>query len=73
MHGLPRPFPGQLCVAVELEIEDKDAVRTALELFRKSDADFSDALIVTRNRRRGIERTGTFDETAARLEGFEAL
>ena len=49
-----------------LAFENLEALVRALHLYRTSNADLSDALIVECNRARGCENTLTFDKRAAR-------
>ncbi len=54
-------------------LEDANHVESAIRIFRGSKADFSDCLIVERNRERGSDLTHTFDRKAAKLEGFRLI
>jgi len=63
----------QLLRTAELEIEDSDLVRDALERFAAGKYDFADALIGLRNQRRGVSETYTFDQNAATLPEFRLL
>ena len=51
-------------------VEHHDEVRAALEDYRSRRADFIDALILRINGARGCEAMATFDDRAARLNGF---
>ena len=51
-------------------VEHHDAVRASLEDYRAGGTDFVDALIGHINRARGCDATATFDQKAARLDGF---
>ena len=64
---------GQLLRTAELEIEEKDSVRSALEVFELQSADFSDCLIIQRNRRAGVTHTYTFDKNASKVTGFKLI
>jgi predicted nucleic-acid-binding protein len=63
----------QLLRTAELEIEDSDLVREALERFASVKCDFADALIGLRNQRRGASQTYTFDQNAATLPEFKLV
>lgn len=62
-----------LLSAAQLRLQDAEAVWLALQDYRNSTADFSDALIATFARSAGCERTLTFDRAAARHPGFALL
>lgn len=51
-------------------VEHHDAVRASLEDYQAGRADFADALIGRINRVRGCEATATFDQRAAKSDGF---
>ncbi len=53
--------------------EDSDALQGAIDLFRKSKAEFSDALIGAKARSKGARTTYTFDRVLAHQEGFSRL
>lgn len=57
----------------ELVIEDGTAVAEALDLFRRTRADFADLLIGVTNRRAGCATTYTFDRAAAATGDFTAV
>ena len=59
--------------ARQFSIEDRDAVRRALESYRRRAGDFADYLIGERNRRRGCDTTRTFDTRLVGSELFEAV
>ena len=63
----------KLLAAPDIELEDHDVVRAALETFRNRGVDFADALIGEVNRARGCEATATFDRRAGKLGGFVRL
>jgi predicted nucleic-acid-binding protein len=63
----------QLLATAELELEDADAVRRALALYKDGKADFSDGLLAVRNAGAGARITYTFDRKAASLPGFELV
>jgi len=60
----------QLLRTAELEIEDSDLAKQALERFASGKYDFADALIGLRNERAGASPTYTFDRTASTLPEF---
>ena len=60
----------QLLRTIELLVEDRDAVWSALREFEAGTADFADCLIAHRNRARGCMQTFTFDRAAARGRHF---
>ncbi len=51
-------------------VKHHDAVRASLEDYRAGGTDFADALIGHINRARGCDATATFDQKAAKLDGF---
>jgi predicted nucleic-acid-binding protein len=51
-------------------VEHHDAVRASLEDYKAGRADFAGALIARVNRAYGCEATATFDQKAAKLDGF---
>ena len=56
-----------------LAIEDEPSFDEALSSYAASAADFPDCLIVARHRSAGVMDTYTFDERAAKLNGFQLL
>ena len=54
-------------------LEDKASVESALEDYKKSNADFADCLIGQRNRALGCEATLSFDRRLKHLEAFAVL
>jgi predicted nucleic-acid-binding protein len=62
-----------LISAPQLTLERADVIWRALEAFRISKADFSDAVIAELGRDAGCDKTFTFDRNAAAHPGFEAL
>ncbi len=54
-------------------VEDEMLVKVAIDLFLNSSADYSDCLILARNKARSITPTHTFDRRAAKLDGFQLL
>lgn len=63
----------QVLSTAQFEVERADDARRALEDFRSTKADFSDALIGRVNRSLGAERTLTFDRDLKRLDTFRVL
>lgn len=57
----------------QLHVENAEAVRLALDLYRSHTVDFADALIGVINRQAGYSKTATFDKKAAKLATFELL
>ncbi|MFN7012181.1 MAG: PIN domain-containing protein [Allorhizobium sp.] len=58
----------------EFEIADYEAVGNALDLCRRENVDFADALLAEMNRLAGCATTFTFDKRAAtRVPGMELL
>jgi len=55
---------------VELDIEGRSAVMTALQWYRKGNADFADYLIAALNREAGAAPAYTFDEQATPSPAF---
>ena len=60
----------KLLSAEGISVEDADAVHGALQVYRRRNVGFADALIGAVNRVRGCEATATFDRKAAKLDGF---
>jgi predicted nucleic-acid-binding protein len=56
----------RILATAQLEIDQKDVVREALEDYRTGGGDFADYVIGRRGREAGCERTATFDR---RLKG----
>ena len=54
-------------------VEDRNLVRSAIQLYSDTKADFSDCLILVRNQENGANITHTFDRKAAKLEGFQPI
>lgn len=57
----------------EIEIEEKEIVRAAIEEFKNSEADFSDCLISSKNEAVSQNPTCTFDKKASKLKGMKLL
>jgi predicted nucleic-acid-binding protein len=64
---------GTMRMTRELAIEDAAAFDAALSSYATSSADFPDCLIVARHQMAGVTDTFTFDERAAKLDGFHLL
>jgi predicted nucleic-acid-binding protein len=62
-----------LLASRQLVVEESESVWNALHDWRKSSADFSDALIGRKVIARGGVKIVTFDRAAAKLPGFELL
>ena len=54
----------------DMQLEDRDLIRPALQEFRASNVEFADIIIGHVNQARGCEATATFDRKAAKLKGF---
>jgi predicted nucleic-acid-binding protein len=63
----------QLLTREEIVIEQSSIVESALQRFRRGNADFADCLIASSARAAGCSRTVTFDRVAARDAGMELL
>lgn len=63
----------RMLATAEFDIEHADEARQALEEFRSTKADFSDALIGRVNRSLGAAHTATFDRDLAGLDTFHVL
>lgn len=53
-----------------LLIEQHDEMAVAVAIYKATNCDFDDAMIVQINRARGCLATATFDRKAAKLDGF---
>ena len=62
-----------LLLRVELDIEGRSAVMTALQWYREGKADFADYLIAAFNREAGAAPTYTFDQQAASSPAFALI
>jgi predicted nucleic-acid-binding protein len=62
-----------LLASGDIVLEDRGAVRAALQTFVSRNVDFADALIGEVNRAHGCEATATFDRKAAKLDGFVSV
>ncbi|MGD0155052.1 MAG: type II toxin-antitoxin system VapC family toxin [Terracidiphilus sp.] len=63
----------KLLISTDIVLEARDAVRQALLLYRKSNADFADCVIAVAARVAGCSSIVTFDEIAARDLGMELV
>ena len=54
-------------------VEESDAARHALHVYKNGTADFADAMIAATNQTAGCTRTATFDRKAARMETVELV
>jgi predicted nucleic-acid-binding protein len=59
-----------LLESVEFLIEDESSVEQALYVWKDSNADFADCLIVARYKALGCRATASFDARALKLPGF---
>jgi len=57
----------------QIQVERRQAIKSALDAFASGEADFADYLISTLNREQGCEATLTFDKKAAACVGFSLL
>jgi predicted nucleic-acid-binding protein len=57
----------------QFTVEDAQSSWQALATYKKSSADFSDAMIGFINKSAGCKKTITFDKTAAKLAEFEII
>ncbi|PRX11778.1 PIN domain-containing protein [Martelella mediterranea] len=65
---------GDLLEAGDIELEDERLVETALDLMRRTNAEFADILIALRNEQAGCRVTMTLDRAAAAvIPGMEIL
>ncbi|MBB4124681.1 PIN domain-containing protein [Martelella radicis] len=65
---------GDLLEAGDIELEDERLVETALDLMRRTNAEFADILIALRNEQAGCRATITLDKAAAdAIPGMELL
>ena len=62
-----------ILATAQFEIERPDEARQALADFRRTRADFSDALVGRINRALGAQRTATFDRSLKGLDTFRVL
>lgn len=66
-------MPGGLIHSENLEIEERDLVRRAVERFRSGKADFADYVIGESGTIAGCRKTVTFDRALKGAAGFELL
>lgn len=57
----------------QLKVQHRDEVRTALQDYKRSTADFADCLIGRLNQDAGCSNTVTFDQRAGVLEAWRTL
>ena len=57
----------------QLKIEDTQSAWTSFRMYQQGKADFADCLLGATNRVNGCEWTGTFDQAASKLDGFQLL
>jgi predicted nucleic-acid-binding protein len=63
----------RLLTREEFVIEQASLVQSAMQLYRKGNADFADCLIAISAKAAGCSRTLTFDRKAARDTGMELI
>ena len=63
----------QIVRTADFDLEHADHVRTAIERYRSTGADFSDALIGLVNEAAGCEYTLTFDRSLKRIPHFKVI
>lgn len=59
--------------AAPFTVDDREAVRTAIDRYRAGRGDFADYLIALRNQRTGCRDTVTFDRKLRPEDGFTTL
>ena len=63
----------QIVRTADFDLEHVDHVRTAIEHYRSTPADFADALIGLVNEAAGCEHTLTFDRSLRRIPQFKVI
>jgi predicted nucleic-acid-binding protein len=63
----------RILATAQIEVDQKDVVRAALEDYREGAGDFADYVIGRRGREAGCEKTATFDGRLKRSELFRLL
>lgn len=63
----------KLLRTTQLKIEDTQSAWTSFRMYQQGKADFADCLLGATNRVNGCEWTGTFDQDASKLDGFQLL
>jgi predicted nucleic-acid-binding protein len=63
----------RMTASAHFAFEHKPDVHAALALFRVTSAGFVDCLIAAKNQRLGCRATLTFDKSARRVAGFDAV
>jgi len=63
----------QIVRTADFDLEHVDHVRTAIEQYRTTPADFADALIGLLNAAAGCEHTLTFDRSLKRIPQFKVI
>ena len=63
----------QIVRTADFDLEHLDHVRTAIEVYRSTSADFADALIGLVNEAAGCEHTITFDRSLKRIPQFKVV
>lgn len=64
---------GTLLAEPTFELDDRDAVTTALDTFQRSKLSWADCLIAARAQAKGVRATCTFDRPLSRLPGLTLL
>jgi len=72
-RGMIQRTLDSLLIQSRVVVEQSEAVRDALRLYRLGNAEFADCMIAATARAAGCSRTVTFDRTAARDAGMELL
>lgn len=63
----------QIVRTADFDLEHLDHVRTAIQVYRSTSADFADALIGLVNKAAGCEHTLTFDRSLKRIPQFKVM
>jgi predicted nucleic-acid-binding protein len=58
----------RILATAQIEVDQKDVIRAALEDYREGAGDFADYVIGRRGREAGCEKTATFDQRLKRSE-----
>jgi predicted nucleic-acid-binding protein len=68
-----REYVSTLLIQPAVELPDKTRILEALSLFANENVDFSDALIATRLKSRGIEEIYSYDRDFDRMPGIKRV
>lgn len=63
----------KILVTTQLQVAHRSHVWEALQIFRKSEADFSDCLIGVKNSFSGCRRTSSFDKSLKDINHFSVI